>query len=58
MTRMQAKLLLGLGGLVSIKVFDLGGRRCFVLLLASKQSATEDRVFDSDHPPAIVVKKR
>jgi hypothetical protein len=35
----------------------IGGRRCFLLLLASEQAATEDRVFDSDHPPAIVVKE-
>jgi len=35
----------------------MGGLRRFLLLLASEQAATEDRVFDSDHPPAIMVKE-
>jgi hypothetical protein len=28
-----------------------------LVLLASKQAATEDRILDSDHLPAIMVKK-
>ena len=28
-----------------------------LLLLASEQAAAEDRILDSDHPPAIVVKE-
>ena len=53
-------LLLGLslGALRIIGVSVLDDRRCLLLLLlASEQAATEDRVLDSNHLPAIVVKE-